>query len=299
MTQLLTTMASEVIGPFLLVMLVIFFTLFIDFLIPSFQKWTRVTLLIALLVYLLEPAMNSFEQIKMITHAISSLFLGIFPIIAAIIVSSGGTFGVVNFQPAMLLFAQGAVVLAEKLLIPLLALALLLDILSRLLPEITFTKMADLLRTTLLALVSAIVASYSIFITAGGAITWAMSGMLNEPVKELIRQNVPLIGSLLTDSIGSIGRYSSGASAYIGVWLLITIWSVAILPALKTLLTAFLFRWTAALVEPFAQSDVCGLLDDIGRTLFVLCAISFLIAFAFIYTSIFVVTFVKLMTTLK
>ena len=107
-------------------------------------------------------------------------------------------------------------ILADKVLIPLLSAAMLFDIVSRLHPAIPFTKMADLLRTSLIALVSASVAAYSIFITAGGTISWALTGVTSEPIKELIRQNIPLIGSFMTDSLGAIGRYSSGASVFIG-----------------------------------------------------------------------------------
>lgn len=296
MPDFLNSLIAEVLGPFFLLMVMLLITLLVDFFLPAFQKWTRFVLLLLVLLLLMEPATESFRQIQLITHSIASLFLGMYPLIAAMILASGATFSVVNFQPAMLLFAQGAVVFAEKFLLPILSTALLLDILTRLMPEIVFTRMADLLRTSLLAIVSAMVAAYSIFITAGGALTWTLSGTLNEPIKELIRQNIPLIGSLLTDTLGSIGRYSSGATAYISIWLLLSIWTVALLPALKILCTAFLFRWTAALIEPFSQKEVCGLLDDIGRTLFVLCAISFLISFAFIYTTIFIVTFIKMMT---
>ncbi|AXH99061.1 hypothetical protein DV702_04520 [Sporosarcina sp. PTS2304] len=296
MPEFLSDIIAGVVGPFLILLILLLLTSLLDFFLPAFQKWTRFLLLLMILVLLIEPAKESFQQIQLITHSIASLFLGMYPLIAAMILASGATFGVVNFQPAMLLFAQGAIVFAEKFLLPILLTALLLDILTRLMPEIVFTRMADLLRTSLLAIVSAMVAAYSIFITAGGALTWTLNGALNEPLKELIKQNIPLIGSLLTDTLGSIGRYSSGATAYVSVWLLLSIWTIALLPAIKILGTAFLYRWTAAIIEPFAQREVAGLLDDIGRTLFVLCAISFLLSFAFIYTSIFIVTFIKLMT---
>ena len=55
-------------------------------------------------------------------------------------------------------------------------------------------------------------------------------------------------------------------------------------------------QWTAAFIEPFAHEDLTGLLDDIGKTLFVLCAVSFLIAFAFIYSALFSIILIKLLT---
>ncbi|MBB4825693.1 stage III sporulation protein AE [Sporosarcina luteola] len=299
MFSFIASVIGTVLSSFLIVLLVTFIVLLLDFLLPSFTKWTRLLLFIVVISVVLQPAFDQFIAIRDITHTVAMTFISIYPLLTASIMASGGTFGLLNFQPAMLLFANGIVILAEKLLIPILAASLLFDILSRLQPAMPFTKMSDLLRTGLLGAVSAIVAAYAIFITTGGTMSWALSGVTSEPIKELIKQNIPLIGSLMTDSLGAMGRYTSGASVFIGGWLIMTIWTVALLPTLKTLLTGFLYRWTAALIEPFANEEITGTLDDIGKTLFVLCAISFLVAFAFIYTAIFSVILIKLMTSVK
>lgn len=299
MLSFFLSIVSTVLSSFVIVLLVTFIVLLLNVLFPAFSKWTRLLLFIVVIAVVLRPAFDQFIAIREITHTVAMTFISIYPLLTASIVASGGTFGLLNFQPAMLLFANGIVILSEKILIPVLAAALLFDILSRLQPSMPFTKMSDLLRTGLLGAVSAIVAAYAIFITTGGTMSWALSGVTSEPIKELIKQNIPLIGSLMTDSLGAMGRYTSGASVFIGGWLIMTVWTVALLPTLKTLVTGFLYRWTAALIEPFANEDITGTLDDIGKTLFVLCAVSFLVAFAFIYTAIFSIIIIKLMTSVK
>lgn len=299
MLTMLQSVVGTVLSSFLIVILTTFMALVVDFLFPSFKRWTRLFLFFIILTVVLQPAFEHLQMIRTITQSIASIFISIYPLLTASIIASGGSFSMLNFQPAMLLFANGAVLLADKILIPMLAAAILLDILTRIVPDISFSKLSDLLRTTLLGVVSALVAAYSIFITAGGTLSWALTGVTSEPIKELVRQNVPLIGSFLTDSMGAIGRYSSGASVFVGAWLIITIWTVALLPTLKTLLTGFLYRWTAAIIEPFAHEEITGVLDDIGKTLFVLCAVSFLVAFAFIYTALFTVILIKLITAVK
>lgn len=287
---------GTVISSFSIVIIAVFLSIVIDFLFPTYKNWTRMALFFIVVTVALKPVFDHFMLIRDIAHSVSMLFIAVYPLLTASMIAAGGAFSLLNFQPAMLLFANGAIVLAEKLLIPLLTMALVLDISTRLLPSVPFTRFSDLIRTSLLGAVSAIVATYSIFITAGGTMSWALSGMASEPVKELIKQNVPLIGTFMTDSIGAIGRYSSGVSVFVGGWLISTIATVAVLPSLKTLVVALCYRWTAAMIEPFANKDIAGLLDDIGKTLFVLCAVSFLIAFAFIYTAIFSIVLIKLLT---
>lgn len=299
MISFIESILGTVLSSFVVIIIATFMALLVDFLFPSFAKWTRMVLIFIVVTVVLQPAFEHLALISNIAHSITTMFISIYPILTASMIAAGGAFSMLNFQPAMLLFANGAIVLTEKVLIPLLTAALILDLVSRVLPSVPFTKMADLIRTTLLGTVSAVVAAYSIFITVGGTMTWALTGLASEPIKELIRQNVPLIGSFMTESMGTIGRYSSGASVFAGGWLISAIWTVALIPSFKTLLTAFFYRWTAALIEPFANEDITGILDDIGRTLFVLCAISFLIAFAFIYTALFSIVLVKLITTMK
>ncbi|WP_186670560.1 stage III sporulation protein AE [Sporosarcina sp. BP05] len=299
MISFIESILGTVLSSFVIIIIATFMALLVDFLFPSFAKWTRMILIFIVVTVVLQPAFEHLTLIRDIANSISMMFISIYPILTASMVAAGGAFSMLNFQPAMLLFANGAIVLTEKVLIPLLTAALILDLVSRILPAVPFTKMADLIRTTLLGTVSAVVAAYSIFITVGGTMSWALTGLASEPIKELIRQNVPLIGSFMTESMGTIGRYSSGASVFAGGWLISAIWTVALIPSFKTLLTAFFYRWTAALIEPFANEDITGILDDIGRTLFVLCAVSFLIAFAFIYTALFSIILVKLITTMK
>ncbi|HJF30588.1 MAG TPA: stage III sporulation protein AE [Sporosarcina psychrophila] len=299
MISFIETILGTVLSSFVIIIISTFMALLVDFLFPSFAKWTRMILIFIVVTIVLQPALEHLALIRDIANSISMMFISIYPILTASMVAAGGAFSMLNFQPAMLLFANGAIVLTEKVLIPLLTTALILDLVTRILPAVPFTKMADLIRTTLLGTVSAVVAAYSIFITVGGTMSWALTGLASEPIKELIRQNVPLIGSFMTDSMGTIGRYSSGASVFAGGWLISAIWTVALIPSFKTLITAFFYRWTAALIEPFANEDVTGILDDIGKTLFVLCAVSFLIAFAFIYTALFSIILVKLITTMK
>jgi len=296
MISFIDTILGTVLSSFVILVISVFMALLVDFLFPTFKNWTRFLLFIIVVTVALQPAFAHFILIRDIAYTISMMFIAVYPILTASMIAAGGAFSLLNFQPAMLLFANGAIVLTEKLLIPFLTTALILDIATRLLPNVPFTKLAELIRTSLLGIVSAVVATYSVFITAGGAMSWALSGMTSEPMKELIQQNIPLIGSFMTDSLSSIGRYSSGVSVFVGGWLITTIGTVAIIPSLKTLVVALFYRWTAAVIEPFADKDITGMIDDIGKTLFVLCAISFLIAFAFIYTAIFIVVLVKLLT---
>ncbi|WOV85574.1 stage III sporulation protein AE [Sporosarcina jeotgali] len=282
---------------FIVVLIIALMATVLNYLFPSFSEWTKQLLYIVIILVVLRPAFEQLLLIQQLMKSIAMLFVTSYPVLTAGMAISGNALSLLNFQPALLLFANGAVFFADRLLLPLVTAALLFDIVTRLNPLISYAKLSDMLRTTLLAAVSSIVAAYSIFITAGGAVSWGISEAASEPLKELIRQNIPFVGSFVTDSMGTLGRYSSGAGFMVGGWLLVTLWGIAILPVVQTLLLAFLYRWCAALIEPFTSMELSDVLDDIGRSLFVLCAITFLMIFAFVYTVLFFIVYVKLSIT--
>ncbi|MGG0642905.1 stage III sporulation protein AE [Sporosarcina gallistercoris] len=288
------SLISGLLYSFIVVLIIALMATVLNYLFPSFSEWTKQLLYIVIVLVVLRPAFEQLLMIQKLMKSIAMLFVTSYPILTAGMAISGNALSLLNFQPALLLFANGAVFFADRLLLPLVTTALLFDIVTRLNPLISYSKLSDMLRTTLLAVVSSIVAAYSIFITAGGAVSWGISEAASEPLKELIRQNIPFVGSFVTDSMGALGRYSSGAGFMVGGWLLITLWGIAILPVVQTLVLAFLYRWCAALIEPFTSSELSDVLDDIGRSLFVLCAITFLMIFAFVYTVLFFIVFVKL-----
>ncbi|REB10054.1 stage III sporulation protein AE [Sporosarcina sp. BI001-red] len=293
----LQSMLSGLLYSFIVVIIFALMATVLNYLFPSFSEWTKQLLYIVIILVVLRPAFEQLLLIQQLMKSIAMLFVTSYPILTAGMAISGNALSLLNFQPALLLFANGAVFFADRLLLPLVTAALLFDIVTRLYPLISYSKLSDMLRTTLLAVVSSIVAAYSIFITAGGAVSFGISEAASEPLKELIRQNIPFVGSFVTDSMGTLGRYSSGAGVMVGGWLLVTLWGIAILPVVQTLLLAFLYRWCAALIEPFTSSELSDVLDDIGRSLFVLCAITFLMIFAFVYTVLFFIVYVKLSMT--
>ena len=102
--------------------------LIVDFLFPSFKKWTRMILFFLIITVALKPAFEHFTLIRDIANSVSMMFIGVYPVLTATMIAAGGAFSLLNFQPAMLLFANGAVVLTERLLIPLLTATLIFDV---------------------------------------------------------------------------------------------------------------------------------------------------------------------------
>jgi stage III sporulation protein AE len=293
MWELIAAVAGPPARLFVLITVLSAAALAADFAVPQFREWTRLFLLVSAGAAAMGPAIDAVRMMDGLVTKMTGLFLGIYPVLAAGMAAAGGALSLINWNPAVFLFVQGAVVIGGKWMVPLLIVSFILDYLSRLVPEIPFTRISEMIRVTLLGAISVIIACYSLFITATGAMAWSSGSALAEPIKALLRQHVPLVGSFITDTMGVVGKYSSGMAPIAGSYLIVALLLTSLTPVAYVLLTAFLYKWIAALCEPFAHEDLAGLFDDIGKTLFVLCGIMLLVAFAIFYTAVLSIVLIK------
>ncbi len=258
------------------------------------KEWTRFFFLLVVIMVTIKPVFSAFEQMQEITDQLMNIYVVLSPLLSSSLLLGSGLFSLLAISPVFLMFLQTILVLVSKFLIPALISTFVFDFITRMLPELSFAKMADFLRMSVLSIVSVSVVIYAMLLAANGVIIGTFSGDISEPVKRLISQNIPIIGSLVTESLNTFKKYSSAALVTTSTGLLVSVWSVTILPTLNILILGFSYRFLAAVLEPFTDSKVNGLIEDISRTLFVLCAVSFLIAFAYFFTIMMVVLMIQM-----
>ena len=110
-----------------------------------------------------------------------------------------------------------------------------------------------------------------------------LNDAVKSPIKKLIEQNIPLVGGLIVEGLSFFQKTQSTVSSFVGLSFLTIVWSAAFYPAMVLLLHALLFKVMGAFVEPFSNMRISGLFDDVGKTLFVLCAVALLLGFAIIF----------------
>ena len=59
----------------------------------------------------------------------------------------------------------------------------------------------------------------------------------------------------------------------------IAVITVSFIPTVRLVVSAYSLKMLVAILEPIAFDDICRLLDQVSKSLFTLCAVSFLIAF--------------------
>ena len=241
------------------------------------------TLFIFLILIIVgQQVFDAFVLMKELASIFSAFFLAFIPLVSTVLAIMQSLISLVAWSPAVIFVLQLLVYCCDKLLIPSLFTALIFDICSRLYPQVTFLKVAELIRKTVFSIIAASILLLSSILTFSSVAFFSIQDTLANPLKKVIEQNVPIIGSLLVEGMSLLKKFQSTATTITGFTTITALVILSFYPAVTLLIKAFTFKLAGAIAEPFVNSRVSSVLDDIGNTLFMLCAIALLLAIGFI-----------------
>ena len=241
------------------------------------------TLFIFLILIIVgQQVFDAFVLMKELASIFSAFFLAFIPLVSTVLAIMQSLILLVAWSPAVIFVLQLLVYCCDKLLIPSLFTALIFDICSRLYPQVTFLKVAELIRKTVFSIIAASILLLSSILTFSSVAFFSIQDTLANPLKKVIEQNVPIIGSLLVEGMSLLKKFQSTATTVTGFTTITALLILSFYPAVTLLIKAFTFKLAGAIAEPFVNGRISSVLDDIGNTLFMLCAISLLLAIGFI-----------------
>jgi stage III sporulation protein AE len=97
---------------------------------------------------------------------------------------------------------------------------------------------------------------------------------------------IPVVGKTLSDAISTVAGYTVLLKNAISSIGLIVVIVIMLLPIIKILIMAFIYKLTAALIEPISDKKVVSVIDSAGNSLIMInsCIISVSIMFFIMIT---------------
>lgn len=230
-----------------------------------------------------QKIMDAFLVLSELITVLQSFFILMIPIISTMLIAVSTIFTFIAWNPVIIMVIHFLLFISTKLLIPSLLIALFLDVCTKIYPAISFSKAADLIRSSALSVIVASVLALTSILSFSGVAFFQLNDAVKSPIKKLVEQNIPLIGNLIVEGLSLFQKTQSTISTVFGISFLAIVWSAAFYPAMTLLLHALMFKFIGALVEPFSNNRISSLFDDVGKTLMVLCAVALLLGFAIIF----------------
>lgn len=115
-----------------------------------------------------------------------------------------------------------------------------------------------------------------------GIVTKSADGMLVKTARYSVDNFVPIVGSFAADSIDLILSCTTIIKNGVGIFGLIIILTLLIIPMIKILAVALIYKITAVIIEPIGNKTISDCLNEVGNTVITLAIILFLGAMMFL-----------------
>lgn len=143
-------------------------------------------------------------------------------------------------------------------------------------------KLALFIRGFAIAAMGLSVTLFSGLTIMQGMVTKTADGMLAKTAKYSVDNFVPIVGGFAADSIDLILSCTTIIKNGVGIFGLIIILTLLIIPMVKILAAAIVIKLTAVITEPIANKTISDCLNEIGNTVITLAVILFLGAIMFL-----------------
>lgn len=270
----------------ILIMLVIFSSLLQSlqnaFEKSSISKIADSVVFLVLVVF----ALNSFYVATQATQEAITMMINflraLIPILLALIATSGGVISVGFFHPILIFLMHTSGLLVTYFVLPLILVSTILSIVSIINDELQVTKLAALIRNIAVGVLGIFLTIFLGVLSVQGMTTAVTDGVAVKTAKFVTSNFIPVVGKVFADVTDTVISASLLLKNTVGIVGLVTMLAIIVFPALKILVLALIYKFSAAILQPVGSKAIISTIDVIGKSviyLFVCLAIVSLMFF--------------------
>ena len=197
-------------------------------------------------------------------------------------ISTGAATSGSILSPVIIGSVTGFGIIIKKIIMPALFTSAILVLINCLTKKDYVNKLAKLLRSAALIATGLIIALLTGVITLQGLITETSDSLLMSAAKYSLSTFIPIVGGFTSDTIELFLRCMGTIKNIVGVFAVITLVLTALVPLIKILIIALIYKLTAAVAEPVSESKISDGLNEMGNSLISMGSIMFFCALLFI-----------------
>ena len=188
------------------------------------------------------------------------------PMLLTLLTALGGRASSAFLHPMVAAASGSMVFLAREVILRLVMCTCAVTTVNHLSDKAHLTRMVQLLRGAVCWLLGI---SFTVFLGAmslQGVTSASIDGVAIRAAKYAVDNFVPVVGGMFSDTMDTLVGCTLIVKNALGVATVIVLLSVLAAPLIRTLAAVFILRFSAALLEPIADSDTIGAIGDFART---------------------------------
>jgi len=239
---------------------------------------SKIAFSIAYLVLII-IAINSFSvAIGAAEDAIEKMInfmIALIPLMLMLLASMGNAISAAIFHPLIIFLIHVIGTVVYKIIFPLIFFSSLLSIVSAISEKFQVSQLAKLLRSFSVSLLGIFLTIFLGVISVQGATASVADGITIRTAKFITGNFVPVVGKMFSDAADTVIGASLLVKNAVGMAGVLILLVIVIFPAIKILTLAFIYHFSAAVMQPLGNSPMIDTLNMIGRNLiFVFAALA-------------------------
>ncbi len=186
------------------------------------------------------------------------------PAVAAVTAATGAVTGATVRQMAAVLFSDALVNLINSLLIPLLYAYIAACVANAALGNEGLKRLSGLFKWAVTAILTTVMLAFVGYLTVSGVVAGTADAMSVKAAKFAISGAIPVVGGILSDAAETILASAGVLKGTVGVFGMLTILAICLLPLLQMAVHYLLYKVAAALSATVGTGTLCSLVDQIG-----------------------------------
>lgn len=191
----------------------------------------------------------------------------ILPVLITMLVSVGAFVSASFFQPAIIIAVEFTAQVIRDFIFPAILFMTVIKIVSRISDKFSLNKLSDFTKTVCTASISILLSIFIGIITIQGITSSIADGVISRTTKYAVGTFLPIVGSILSDSIDAIMGASFLIKGAISTFGLIAIILISIMPIIKILTLMIIYKLSAAVIEPIADKRIVDFISDIATSI--------------------------------
>lgn len=218
-----------------------------------------------------------------------TIMQGALPLIISLLVATGNAANAYLFQPVMLFVIQILSFVTSNVFIPLISISAVLQIINYLTQREILTKFSNLIKSCVSWGLKGSAILFMSVLSIQRLSAPILNGTINKTAKVAINM-IPVVGDVLTGAVDGIAYWTYAIKNGVSLTIIILIIFMCMIPVIKLISLVFIYKFTAAIIQPICDKRIIECIDTIGGYTAIILGVLFTIIVMFIFSAIIVLS---------
>lgn len=200
-------------------------------------------------------------------NKMTDFMMALIPILIMLIAGIGGIAEATILDPIIIGTINISANIFSRFIIPLICMTFVLQFVNNLSQDYKINKLTKLLNQVALWTQGIVMTVFVGIITIRGITSKTLDQVTAKTAKYAVDNFIPVVGKCLSDAISTVAGYSLLLKNSLSSLGLIIIVAMLLVPVIKLLIMAFMYKLAAALIEPVSDSRLVNCIGAAGDSL--------------------------------